>query len=81
MQIIVLGLASQTTRTLLVKAEDLTKDLLSFLTSHQIPVASSCSGQGICKKCVIQNNILSCKLSVADCLQGTLQGKIQLAYL
>ena len=57
----------------ILKTFDLTIDLiddttlLEFLRSHRIPVASSCLGDGVCKKCVVTINdekILACMMSL-----------------
>ena len=39
------------------------KSLLDLLRELSIPVASSCFGEGICKKCMINDNIISCQIS------------------
>lgn len=40
--------------------------LLDFLRSHDVPIASSCSGQGVCGKCILSNFVLSCQVQVKD---------------
>ena len=30
------------------------ENLFRFLRAHQVPVASSCKGEGVCGKCVVQ---------------------------
>ncbi|CBW26695.1 hypothetical protein BMS_1875 [Halobacteriovorax marinus SJ] len=46
--------------------DDLSKTILELLQDHKIPIASSCMGEGVCKKCVINDNILSCFKLVKD---------------
>jgi Na+-transporting NADH:ubiquinone oxidoreductase subunit NqrF len=42
------------------------QSLMDFLLSHQIPVASSCLGEGICRKCVVNKEILSCQIELSQ---------------
>lgn len=46
--------------------------LMTYLQSQDIPIASSCSGDGVCKKCVVntssQEKLLSCQISLKDYL-------------
>jgi len=80
-QIKLLGKASGKTRILEVSEIDLNKDLLTLLRSLEIPVASSCSGEGICKKCIIQNDWLSCKMTLKEFLTREPDGIIRISYL
>ena len=58
---------------------DTQQDLMSFLRSQNIPVASSCDGEGVFKKCVINDEILSCQIT---CQQVIAQLKvIEIDYL
>jgi hypothetical protein len=70
------GLASQKESSLIVTVDDLTLSLIDFLIKNQIPVASSCSGEGICKKCVINEEILSCQITVKEFLLKKINVKI-----
>ena len=45
---------------------DLDLSLLNFLRGHGLPIASSCQGLGICEKCIINQCLLSCEISVKD---------------
>lgn len=67
-QLIIIGSHSHKKVTLLLEDIDYPKNLLLFLTSRDIPVASSCRGQGVCKKCTVSKEILSCSVSVKDYL-------------
>lgn len=55
---------------------DPTENLLFFLMRHNVPVASSCAGDGVCKKCALSSGELACKLVV-----GELEGPIWFDYL
>lgn len=67
-------------KTINLDNEDLTKDLLTFLRENQIPIASSCDGEGVCKKCIINGEHMSCQISIEQFLKevGT---TILIAYL
>lgn len=44
-------------------------NLLDFLREKNIPVASSCYGEGVCKKCSVQLNgviTISCQINIQD---------------
>lgn len=68
MQIKVLGLASQKSTEYPINEADLELNLLAFLQNLEVPVASSCSGEGVCKKCILSDGRLSCKLIMRDLL-------------
>lgn len=54
------------------------ENLFRFLRSNDIPVASSCKGEGVCGKCVIQVVSGAANLSPATELEKKLQEKYQL---
>lgn len=60
---------------------ELNVNTLSWLRENNIPIASSCDGDGVCKKCTINQDILSCQTTLKDLLnsQGTI--KIEVSYL
>lgn len=60
---------------------DLEVDLLTWLRSHSITIASSCDGEGVCKKCGIQNGWLTCELTLKEFLQRQSDQKIYVSYL
>jgi len=63
----VMGLASRSVvATIEVPTEDLDKDLLTILRLKYLPIASSCSGQGACHKCVINDCERSCLISARE---------------
>jgi Na+-transporting NADH:ubiquinone oxidoreductase subunit NqrF len=78
-QINLYGKASQREFKLAIKTEDLDLTVLAFLQKNQFPIASSCSGEGVCKKCIINQDTLSCKVTVAEWL--TLNKRIEVSYL
>ena len=55
--------------------------LMDFLHQRSIPVASSCKGDGICKKCEVSMNlqpILSCQIKLSNLPQPC---RVQIDYL
>jgi Na+-transporting NADH:ubiquinone oxidoreductase subunit NqrF len=77
----VVGLASKTSKTFAVKEEDLGLDLLHWLRQKGVTIASSCDGEGVCKKCGIQNDWLTCELSLKEFFLRQPDGKIFVSYL
>jgi ferredoxin len=53
-----------------IEVEDLislkNQSLMDFLLSNQIPIASSCLGEGICRKCIVNKEILSCQIELSQ---------------
>ena len=49
-----------------LSSEDLKTNLMSFLQNLNLPIASSCQGEGICRLCVVNEKVISCKISVKD---------------
>lgn len=59
--------ASQTFDMIKVKTEDQNLILLEYLRDiNSYPIASSCNGEGICRKCVFNDELLLCKTKVKD---------------
>ena len=56
-------------------------NLMDFLRGHGIPIASSCGGDGVCRKCVVNGEELSCQLSVAAFLNLFPDGMVKVSYL
>ncbi len=81
MQVTLIGIASGKSLLLDYSTNDLNKTLLNFLSEKEITVASSCSGHGICKKCSIQQDWLTCELTLKEFLERQPDGKIYIRYL
>jgi hypothetical protein len=77
----VVGLASGTSRFIEYNKQDLDSLLLDWLRSKEITIASSCDGEGVCKKCSIQNGWLTCELTLKNFLERQPDGKIFVGYL
>lgn len=81
MQVKVHGLASGKFFPVSYETPDLRLDLLTFLRGKGITIASSCDGEGVCKKCVIQEGWLTCELTLEEFLKRRPDGIIEVAYL
>lgn len=81
MQVTVRGLASGKLIPINYERSDLPKDLLTFLRAKGITIASSCDGEGVCKKCQIQEGWLTCELTLEEFLKRRPDGIIEIAYL
>ncbi|HXH75183.1 MAG TPA: hypothetical protein VNJ08_09480 [Bacteriovoracaceae bacterium] len=77
----VVGLASGRVTELNFAEQDMGIDLLTWLRSRGITIASSCDGEGVCKKCNIQNDWLTCELTLREFLQREPECKIEVSYL
>ena len=81
MQIEIKGNASGRSEFISYEDMDLTEVLLTFLRKKGITIASSCDGEGVCKKCVIQNDWLTCEMTLKEFLQRQPNGQITVGYL
>jgi ferredoxin len=84
--LIVFGNASQSIiAQIAISQEELLTDLLTLLQKYHIPIASSCMGEGICKKCILNGGQLACKTNIKDLISSAeghdLSIKITLDYL
>lgn len=75
------GLASGTSRFFELVDSDLEASVLEWLRARNVTIASSCDGEGVCKKCGIQNGWLSCELTLKEFLERQPDGKIIVSYL
>lgn len=67
--------------TFKIPPQALSQTLMDFLRSHQIPIASSCLGQGECLRCLINENILSCQILVKDFIEERKITRVSVSYL
>jgi uncharacterized 2Fe-2S/4Fe-4S cluster protein (DUF4445 family) len=65
-EITLIGRASSKRWQYEVCEEDLSKTLLEFLQSRDVPIASSCGGLGVCEKCLYNDSELSCQIKMED---------------
>lgn len=61
--------------------EDPTENLMSFLRSKGVPIASSCGGDGVCRKCVVNGDNMSCQMSLRHFLELFPDGVVEVDYL
>ncbi len=68
--LVIYGKASQKEiKKIIITPTDFKLNLMNLLLANSIPVASSCNGDGICLKCIVEVNgekLLSCQCDVAD---------------
>ncbi|MBA2403936.1 MAG: hypothetical protein H0V66_04125 [Bdellovibrionales bacterium] len=81
MQIEIKGTASGRSVFISYEAQDLKEILLNFLRRKGITIASSCDGEGVCKKCDIQNGWLTCEMTLEEFLQRQPDKKVFVSYL
>ena len=66
--LVIFGAASQTIiKEIHLTKADLNTNLLIFLQNLQLPIASSCLGEGVCQKCVFsldKKELLACEMSL-----------------
>lgn len=67
------GASQKLVKTIAVQVDDYDSTLMDFLRSHQVPVASSCFGEGVCRKCIVttksKSEHLSCLITVGQFLR------------
>jgi ferredoxin len=63
------GKASGKESIIEVLEQDLQKTMLEFLTEKSFPIASSCRGEGACQRCMINDDQLSCFITVEQFLK------------
>ena len=75
--LVVFGLASEKVfKKIPVTEQDLEKTALDFLREHSVPVASSCFGEGVCKKCVLEfqgSRIFACSMKISEIMKAAEQ--------
>ena len=81
MQIEIQGKASGQSKFISYREQDLQQILLDFLREKGITIASSCGGEGVCKKCDIQNGWLTCQMTLEEFIQRQPDKKIIVSYL
>jgi ferredoxin len=75
------GLASGKWIQLEVQSNDLKENLLFWLRKNNLTIASSCDGEGVCRKCTIQNDWATCEMTLKDFLERQPDGVIKVSYL
>lgn len=68
-ELIIYGKASGKTQRVAFSQSDADTPLMKFLIQHSIPIASSCRGEGICKKCQL-GKVLSCQISLQEYIKN-----------
>lgn len=68
----ILGLASKKELIFTYTDRDLDTLLFDFLKSKEVHIASSCSGNGVCRKCIVtvaSTEVLTCQISLRKLLK------------
>jgi Na+-transporting NADH:ubiquinone oxidoreductase subunit NqrF len=81
LQIVVKGKASGNITNLDIATDELEHNLMLWLRRNNITIASSCDGEGICRKCAIQNQWLTCRLTLKEFLKSQPDGIVEVDYL
>lgn len=81
--IIVFGKASQKIVKRITIPTDLAVDisLMDFLRNNGITIASSCGGVGTCQKCLVNNSLVSCQISLKLFIEKSPQAIVEISYL
>ena len=83
--LLVYGRASQKEiKTIQLNSNNLNLNLMELLINNEIPVASSCNGEGACMKCILTVNgekVLSCQVDVLDILKDNNSVTVLISYL
>lgn len=67
MQLEIFGIASNKIfKTIEYTKEQESLNLMIFLHSRSIPIASSCNGEYVCLKCCVNNDVISCQFTIGD---------------
>ncbi len=80
--IAILGLASgKVFKELAYSESDLGRDLMAYLRAHGVPIASSCLGEGFCRRCLVNEELLSCQISLREFLERVPDRICRVSYL
>ncbi len=55
--------------------------LMRFLHERGIPIASSCDGEGVCRRCTVNGELLSCQTTVGAFMRLHPDGVVVVDYL
>jgi Na+-transporting NADH:ubiquinone oxidoreductase subunit NqrF len=55
--------------------------LMDFLMFHKITIASSCAGAGTCKKCNVNDSLLSCQVKLKEFVKDEEVSRVEISYL
>ena len=80
MQLKVIGLSSKKDFYIRYTKDEEESNLLKFLRSKNIPIASSCRGEMVCQKCIVNKSVLSCSLTLKEYLKEH-SSEIEVSYI
>jgi ferredoxin len=81
MRITIHGSASGREQFFELEDSERSENLMDWLRKKKVTIASSCDGEGVCKKCAIQEGWLTCQLTMEEFLQRQPDGFIIVSYL
>lgn len=55
--------------------------LMDYLIKQSVPVASSCYGEGVCRKCVTSSDLLTCQVKLSDLFSQNNDVNLAFSYL
>ncbi|MCP4913998.1 MAG: 2Fe-2S iron-sulfur cluster binding domain-containing protein [Oligoflexia bacterium] len=55
--------------------------LMDYLIQENIPIASSCYGEGVCRKCATSHDLLTCQINLSDLFSQNNDVKLVFSYL
>ena len=81
-KLIILGGASKRVfKEIPVTEGDLIRELMAFLRVNKVPIASSCLGEGFCRRCIVCENVLSCQITVGEFMEKFPDHTVRVTYL
>lgn len=81
-KLIVFGEASQRVfKEITFHENERSQILMDFLRQNKVPIASSCLGEGFCRRCTVGENKLSCQITLGDFLAAHPDHICRVSYL
>jgi ferredoxin len=75
------GASKKLLKSVRLTKEDQAKNLMLYVKSLGFPLASSCEGDGICHLCIVNENLISCQMTVGELKTENNMKKITISYL
>ncbi len=84
-ELLIYGLASgKLLKVIEIQPQQLKETLMSVLQKNNIPVASSCGGDGVCKKCqviIADDVVISCQILLKNLFETESSYMLKFSYL
>ena len=75
------GASKKLLKSVPLKKEDQEKNLMLYVRALGFPLASSCDGDGVCHLCVVNENLISCQMTVGELQTENNVKKMTISYL